>query len=431
MSKFVVYFFMISSLVFSLEKGIGGSPADKPNFAHVKRGFIVKEHCYTSTYSLEEDYKDYLLSAHLKDGKLKKSTWFPGTVLPPNQFRIAQEQLWSVKRFGFIGSTHHAFWGFQFTDFLEGNLKTGKNAQEGYIDCLDIGGTLYHLMRLEAWHPTITYYDYLPSGPDSARLFLLIDRPISALVEKVQALKNVPEKKWTFTTAQYRAVWGPNPRPADNKKWKEGWKEGKWSDEEILEVAFTEPFHVYGLGDDYYFVTETGKVYYSPPLKKGDEGPRRVMPFWVDSKQPVKHLLTQVDGKTPNLTFAFGDVERPERQNQRDRFCFALQGPQPDLKYFAKRQLEQAKVEEPLKTLLEYARLIVYGPPLEGGVKETKNNPFTPNKNSAADNPMSDGDKEAVDLVNEGGFNSWLIGGGVLGVLMLGCLAWFWQRKHS
>jgi hypothetical protein len=186
--------------------------------------------------------------------------------------------------------------------------------------------------------------------------------------------------------------------------WDEGWKPGKWSDEEILEVAFTEPFHAYGLGDDYYFVTETGKVYFSPPLKSGETGPRKVRPLWTDGKQPVTHLVTHVDDDTPNLTYAFGEAAAPAKN--REKFYFKLQGAEAKLTYFSPKQLQSAELQEPLKTLLEYSRLIVNGPlPL----------PPEPEAEQTA-GPDAAG-------------NAWWIMGGVLGALVIAGAGYaLWRR---
>lgn len=333
----------------------------------VWQGFLFREYCYACTPEPDDQLQDFLLYARLPDGKQEKSIGFPGTQFAPNQFRIAHGQLWSVKRVQIAGWIYNLLHPFQFDDFSRGKLTTGPDPEDGYIDSMEQSyNALREIKHFEIYLRIGKHYDYLPISDNAARLFLLVEGPFAALREKklpnsltLDDFLNTKkyDRTWNFTSAKYQGVWGPNPRSIA-KQWKNGWKEGKWSDGEVLEVAFKEAFHVYALDKDNYFVTETGKVYYSPPLTPGECGPRKVTAFWNDPKQPVAHVLTDVDGKTPHLSYAFGKTDKGDKEERRDRFYFKLQGPEPKLVHFSTADLKATQLQEPLKTLFEYAVLV-------------------------------------------------------------------------
>lgn len=341
--------------------------------AGLRRGFLAHGHCYTSTLAVVE--RDglwcHLIYASLTDATVRKTMGFPGAMQPPLRFRIQFEQLWSVSPF-FAGDK---YWVFDIGQLLKGKLATGQGRDpEGYlthfIQAQAGGDTIRDMRHIQGYAVINKHYDYLPITTDAARLFLLVDHPWSAFPNKStgpmgKAFQDVLdgkklEKKWRFTSAKYHGAW----------RLGRGWQVGTWSDPEELEVAFTEPFHVYGSANEYFFVTETGKVYHSPPLQPKQVGPRKVRVVWNNPKQPITHLLTDVDGKVPNRTFAFANVDQPEKANARDRLVFELQGPRANVRFFSSADLKPTKLQEPLKTLFEYAVLLKYGPPLESATPQ-------------------------------------------------------------
>ena len=59
---------------------------------------------------------------------------------------------------------------------------------------------------------------------------------------------------------------------------------------EAIESAFTEDFYVFRRQEDYFFVTESGKLYVAPAAKKGEKS-RRMKPLWDDVKRPIVAVL--------------------------------------------------------------------------------------------------------------------------------------------
>ncbi len=364
-----------ASLVWS-----GGVPAiqkpagDEP--AKVAYGYLVNSKCYAAVdASLAEKGNNYLLHSMLKEAKQEKSMQFPGIADRWNKYRIADDKLYanvSIWNCNF-------YYRLDFSDFERGRVKT-NNEKGFYLSMFAERDTLDSLHGLSSRKRYS--YDYLPLSTDSnfVRLFLVCQFGYHALPAKNPGVFDIRNTIWQFSTAKYQAVWGPDPRPVNNKL-KNGWLAGEWSDGETLEVAFTEPFHVYAMQDNYYFVTDSGRVFYSPPLKPGEEGLRQVKPLWTDAKQPVKHIVTDTDGETPNLTYVFGDSARPGAEKKGEKFYFKLQGTEAKASYVRQEQLQAApNVDEPLKTLLEYGRLIRFGLPAEA--KSTEAPPPPPDESS-------------------------------------------------
>jgi len=65
-------------------------------------------------------------------------------------------------------------------------------------------------------------------------------------------------------------------------------------------VGFREDFQVLSRGDDFYFLTRSGKLYVAP---KPARGRNRVMrPVWIDAKRRIETFVTDADTRR---TFLF------------------------------------------------------------------------------------------------------------------------------
>jgi hypothetical protein len=63
---------------------------------------------------------------------------------------------------------------------------------------------------------------------------------------------------------------------------------------EIIDSAFAEDFYVFNRQADYYFVTQSGKLYVSPRPKKGEKA-RQMRALWDDPKRPVVAVIEDAD----------------------------------------------------------------------------------------------------------------------------------------
>src|SRR5262249_24778553 len=79
----------------------------------------------------------------------------------------------------------------------------------------------------------------------------------------------------------------------------------EWKDECTLDLAFREPFQVLARGEDYYFLTASGKLYRAPKPAKGNH--RKLAAVWDDWRSPIAPCITDADRNRP---FLFCDTGR-------------------------------------------------------------------------------------------------------------------------
>ena len=74
-------------------------------------------------------------------------------------------------------------------------------------------------------------------------------------------------------------------------------------------MGFKEGFRVLGKGDDYFFLTDTGRLFVARKAAKGKQ--RSVVPVWADADRPIEAFITDADA---NRTFLFLGVRESGRQ---------------------------------------------------------------------------------------------------------------------
>src|SRR5262249_10623128 len=119
-----------------------------------------------------------------------------------------------------------------------------------------------------------------------------------------------------------------------------------------LNVAFREPFRVFAKGDDFYFVTTSGKVFRAAKPAKGDD--RTLEAVWEDAKRPVVAAVTDV---VAERTFLFCQPEGNKgvffdlavKPEPRDYDASAIEKLKPDQE--RERSLERAKILKDAKLL--------------------------------------------------------------------------------
>ena len=63
---------------------------------------------------------------------------------------------------------------------------------------------------------------------------------------------------------------------------------------QTIDSAFTEDFYVFKREADYFFVTQSGKLYIAPPPKKGEKS-RSMKALWDEAKRPIVAVLSDAD----------------------------------------------------------------------------------------------------------------------------------------
>ena len=116
--------------------------------------------------------------------------------------------------------------------------------------------------------------DFLPVSYDACRVFFFVMK-----TKKIESW----ETEWAVQ--RWKNKDGVNVS---------GWK--AVADErnpETINSAFAEDFYVFKRKADYFFVTQSAKLYIAPPPKKGEKSPT-MNPLWDDAKRPI---VAVIEGK--------------------------------------------------------------------------------------------------------------------------------------
>ncbi|MFO0881754.1 MAG: hypothetical protein U0840_31030 [Gemmataceae bacterium] len=163
----------------------------------------------------------------------------------------------------------------------------------------------------------VVEYDLLPCGPFQTRLFVVSNVGGSLRGETkagglgAAEVHITPEEektpRWSFAGHSVRCRYKVT-------EW--AWKSEGWVEECTIDVGIREPFQALGRGDDYYFLTSSGKLYRAPKPTKGTH--RKLEVVWNDAHSPVTAFVQDADRER---TFLFCEVGPP---NQRRPALFEL-----------------------------------------------------------------------------------------------------------
>jgi hypothetical protein len=191
--------------------------------------------------------------------------------------------------------------------------------------------------------------DILPAGPFVCRQFLL--RHDARLLKD----KRAGERRWSFQVFTGKAKF---------EKGSLAWSGTNWDRGEALPVAFKEPFHAFGRGDDFFFLTKSDKLFHSPKPAKGKT--RRINLVW--GREPVSAFITDAD---KNRTFLF--LDSPKRKG--DPALFELAEGVRLLRFDTKLYRPGTEGPENFRRLVGYSRVLlslglVKGAPTTKGIKK-------------------------------------------------------------
>jgi hypothetical protein len=164
----------------------------------------------------------------------------------------------------------------------------------------------------------------VPISENTCRTFFLLKERKEFEVWDTQARYEVEKKRWRVT--------------ADEQNF------------ESFPSIFLEDFYVFVAKDTYYFVTESGKLYYAPPRATGEKS-RAMQELWWDTKRPIVAVIEDADrGKV--WLFA-------KDKNAGAKFDLYFEMKET-IRYelFDPTALTPSKVEGRAKLLLEYLPLI-------------------------------------------------------------------------
>ncbi len=211
------------------------------------------------------------------------------------------------------------------------------------------------------YHHYEFYYDLLPDGPraDKAppfKLFVLANGRLQRAIEKCraeEALKPLPKDP-----DERVAVYDPYDKlgkaaidPLDGAFLGVWSIDGRrqWALVEQIQPPFSERFQVFAQGTTWFFVTDSGKVYAGKKPAKGKA--RKLEPWWSD---PVRPIIAVVQDTETGRTFLFARAAR-----KADKDFYVELGERPVPRPFVPADLKAVVTLDPLKTMMQYAGLLV------------------------------------------------------------------------
>ena len=251
-----------------------------------------------------------------------------------------------------------------------------------------------------SWHAQGAYFDFLPITKDSILLFILDENRMRVWEGK--------SKRKTVTVELEKSS-------AKIEEWVFGWSELLGA---VIACPFSESFVVFGDARTHYFVTVSGKLFVAKESQKETEKPettrrlirelgdddsavrevarrklerlgsqvetalrkqlrettsgeakgriskllsvvekatdRTAKPLWIDAKRPIRAVITDTASSS---SYAFVEPAKPD-DKQAQRVYFQLAEKLEPHSYHPK-PIKGIKADEPLKAVLEYARVLL------------------------------------------------------------------------
>jgi hypothetical protein len=193
-------------------------------------------------------------------------------------------------------------WSFELAELFKGRTVVGPGAQPddliwSYFTGPDAVSDARFLGGFAEFRPWVEY-DYLATARDAMKLFVITNvgsrtTPAGKGGSVVaRAFSRNVKHKWSFICYSVRAHW--------NRKKKEWIAQER--EECSIELGIREPFQALARGEDYYFLTASGKLYRAPKPAKGKH--RKLEKVWDDKRAPIKAYISDADR---GRTFLFCD----------------------------------------------------------------------------------------------------------------------------
>lgn len=318
-------------------------------------------HFRNTVYLPQTDADCYVtvLHARLDDPRDVRSTSVSVHDVPRPHFSVSHGHLWVSSAISPLGKGDTSLLAerlmrYRLEEFKEGKLVTapGAASDSEFASRFAPASPVKDfriLGRMCAFKANL-WYDYLPTGEAEVLLFALTDArgsfddaggtgEVSARVVRL-----TPEEKetpkWTLSVWAYAG--------AKFDKDKGFWKLGGWTRKEWITPRFEEPFRVAAVGDAYYFVTESGKVFRSPKGEKGKDRPLETV--WDDKTRPVKAYLTDADS---GKSFCFVP---PAKEGEKAGY-FELSA-KPEVLPCPAEPLVALKPKDPMPSMLKLAQFL-------------------------------------------------------------------------
>ena len=223
----------------------------------------------------------------------------------------------------------------------------------------------HHVALAKIWYCCGPERVYVADFRDSGEK----DRPLPALLRRYEQLAprkfdaigpNLPAKGVSIDFAPLAEeavrVFFFDMKTKKIESWETEWADRKAiADErnpETIDSAFTEDFYVFKRDADYFFVTQSGKLYLAPPPKKGEKS-RTMKALWEDPKRPIVAVLEHAERAK---IWLFANDKNPGAEG--DLFFEMKEDIHAEAFDPAKLKPVELKVPGRAKMLLEYLPLI-------------------------------------------------------------------------
>jgi hypothetical protein len=281
---------------------------------------------------------------------------------PPRVWQVAHGYLWASanRKSNGLNDIDDSLYRYRLGGFLEDKWITSAEVDEDNLHYGCFIGLISPLGSTRSLHLSVEYdlelyYDHLPTAEDAVLLFQLCNvagadhsglpaTPDSEIPWRVTPLTRYTDDEhkkphWSLAVFGFKNKWDAKAK---------NWPRGKWERLGVIEGCFHEQFRVLGKGDDYYFVTDSGKLFRAPKPDKG--GDRKMEAVWDDEKRPVAAFITDADA---DRSFLFC---KPDKDGKGVYFEMS---DKPDPQPYDASKIAEAKVADQLPAVLAYVKVLL------------------------------------------------------------------------
>ncbi len=180
--------------------------------------------------------------------------------------------------------------------------------------------------RMEKIGREMAFFDFLPTSPNSGRLFLLEEN-------KCKVWSVLGEFEKVFKVREWKLTYSKDPVA-------------------VIDLGFTEPFTVFANGDAYFFLTRSCKLY---SAAKDADGKWKVEKLWSEANRPIHAVITDT---ATNKSYAFTQAKAHNDGKKAKDVYFEFDAKLSPVE-FDRAKLKSFQLDPPLDTLRSYTQVLI------------------------------------------------------------------------